>query len=150
VQLGLLHVPAVQAPLAQSLPAAQRLPGGHGLHVPPQSTSVSVPFFTESAHPGVWQTPAVHTELRQSLGNRHAAPPVHTPHAPPPQSMSVSLPFLTKSVQLAAWQTAAQTSDTQSPAALQTLPVPHDGQVAPPQSASVSLPLTTASLHVSG
>jgi hypothetical protein len=108
VQLGLRHVPAVQAPVAQSLPAAQRLPDGHGLHVPPQSISVSLPFFTESAHPAVWQTPAVHTELRQSLANRHAAPPLHAPHAPPPQSMSVSLPFLTKSVQLAA-RRAAQT-----------------------------------------
>lgn len=39
--------------LTQSVPATHFPPLGHGAHVlPPQSTSVSLPFFTPSLHPG--------------------------------------------------------------------------------------------------
>jgi hypothetical protein len=65
---------------------------------PPQSTSVSWPFVTPSSQAGAWQTPSVHTPLRQSLA---PAQPCPAPHAEqlPPQSTSVSSPFGTPSPQ---------------------------------------------------
>jgi hypothetical protein len=43
------HVPLVHGPLAQSVSPPQVLPGGHvAPQLPPQSTSVSAPFFTAS------------------------------------------------------------------------------------------------------
>jgi hypothetical protein len=101
VQVGLRQVPPLHAPLVQSLPTPQRLPAGHGLHVPPQSVSISPPFSTESAHVGFWQTLAAQTRLLQSFAPRQLAPPVHAVQVPPPQSTSLSLPFLTKSEQVA-------------------------------------------------
>jgi hypothetical protein len=37
-----------------------------GLHEPPQSTSVSVPFATPSSHAGASHAPSLHTPLAQS------------------------------------------------------------------------------------
>src|SRR5437867_1300719 len=43
-------VVASHAPLSQSLPVAQLFPSAHFEHEPPQSTSVSGPFFIASVH----------------------------------------------------------------------------------------------------
>jgi hypothetical protein len=76
---------------------------GHGAHAePPQSTSVSVPFFTPSLHPGCVQRPLEQYALVQSLPPMHFFPFAHAGHVPPPQSLSVSAPFSTPSLQLAA------------------------------------------------
>jgi hypothetical protein len=69
------------------------------VQLPPQSTSVSVPFFTKSVQSGAWHTLFVHTPLAQSDGAEHAFDVSHFGHAVPPQSTSVSLPFFTPSVQ---------------------------------------------------
>jgi len=48
-QLGESHVPLVlQTPLEQSVPALQATPSGQPGQLPPQSMSVSVPFWTKS------------------------------------------------------------------------------------------------------
>jgi hypothetical protein len=91
-----------QTPLWQSVVAEQILPGAHvfaGAHVPPQSTSVSAWFFTESLHVGVWQLGGVpvQTLLVQSLAPAHFIPEAHFGHDEP-QSTSVSVPFMTLSV----------------------------------------------------
>jgi hypothetical protein len=72
---------AVQKPPTQVLPATQlpsteqRLPVAHEAQVPaPQSTSVSLPFFTPSLHAGVAQRPAVQTPYLQSAPTRHLRP----------------------------------------------------------------------------
>jgi hypothetical protein len=50
---GATQTPPVQTPLAQSVAVAQRLPSAHFAHVgPPQSTSVSLPFWTPSLQVG--------------------------------------------------------------------------------------------------
>ena len=71
---------------------------------PPQSTSLSVPFLTESVHVAALQWPPVHTPLWQSLATKHCLPAAQVGHVPPPQSTSLSVPFLTASVQVAALQ----------------------------------------------
>jgi hypothetical protein len=60
---------------------------------PPQSTSVSVPFFTPSVQAGNAQIEFLHTPLEQSEPIAQPAPSTHTAHVPPPQSTSVSSPF---------------------------------------------------------
>jgi hypothetical protein len=53
VAAGCEQTPPVQTPLSQSLPVVQPLPSAHFGHVgPPQSMSVSVPFFVPSVHVG--------------------------------------------------------------------------------------------------
>ena len=55
-QVGAAQRPFVQTPLVQSPGVVQPLPVAHflaGAQDPPQSTSVSVPFFTTSLHVGV-------------------------------------------------------------------------------------------------
>src|SRR4051812_43939978 len=80
-------------PLVQSEPARHILPSAHFAHMPPQSTSVSVPFFILSLHDGaVLHTLLVQTALRQSLPSWHILPSSQAGHVPPPQSTSVSLP----------------------------------------------------------
>ena len=50
---GAAQIPEVQVPLEQSVPTAQTLPVAHAGQVPPpQSTSVSAPFFAPSVHVG--------------------------------------------------------------------------------------------------
>jgi len=50
---GATHTPPVQTPVAQSVAVAQRLPSAHaGQFGPPQSTSVSLPFWTASVQVG--------------------------------------------------------------------------------------------------
>src|SRR5262249_26805848 len=113
----------------------QPRPGPQGPHVaPPQSTSVSSPFFTVSSHAGTWQTMLVHTPLWQSGAATHIRPSLHGPQSGPPQSTSVSLAFCTPSTQvgsahLFSWQTPlaqslAATHSTQLLAPSQTFPPP--------------------------
>jgi hypothetical protein len=62
----------VHTELEQSLGARQVWFVPHLPHeVPPQSLSVSAPFFTPSEHDGLWQTFVLHTPLVQSAGTRH-------------------------------------------------------------------------------
>jgi hypothetical protein len=72
-----------------------------GAQVPPQSTSVSVPFFTVSAQVAAWHRLAVHTPLPQSAASAQALVAAQGPQVPP-QSASVSVPFLTVSAHVAA------------------------------------------------
>jgi hypothetical protein len=89
----------MQTPLWQSAPTLHTLPAAHALQLPPQSTSVSVPFFTVSVHVAAWHLSGEpeHTPLWQSDGTRHVLAFAHLPQLEPPQSMSVSVPFLTLS-----------------------------------------------------
>jgi hypothetical protein len=95
------QTPKKQILLVQSLGDMQARPLAHFAHEPPQSTSVSLPFFTPSVH-----VPAHggHTLPPQStpVSLPFFAPSVHVPahggHTLPPQSTPVSLPFFTPSV----------------------------------------------------
>jgi hypothetical protein len=91
-----VQVLAEQKPLVHSLARLQCLLFAHGPHEPPQSTSVSLPFFTLSVHVGALHVLAVasHTLSRQSAPTRHFLPSAQPPHEPP-QSTSVSFPFFT-------------------------------------------------------
>jgi hypothetical protein len=155
VQVGVTQTPSAQTPLVQSLPVPQPLPLAHGFpgaHVPPQSTSVSVPFFTVSAQVGATQmwSAAGQTPSAQSGATAQALPVAHRGQVDP-QSTSVSVPFLTASVQLGAWhRPPMQTPPTQSVPVTHILPAPHlpHPPVAPPQSMSVSIPFWCASPQV--
>jgi hypothetical protein len=75
------------------------------VHVPPQSTSVSLPFFTVSLQLGAWQMPPEQTLLWQSelaVQVLLVAQRLHV--VAPPQSMSLSAPFFTMSLQVGAAQ----------------------------------------------
>jgi hypothetical protein len=99
-----LHTLFEQLPLAQSSPFTQaRPPPQEGHAAPPQSTSVSAPFFTASEHVGAWQVPPEQTPLTQSVGTEHAFRIAQSKHDPP-QSTSDSVPFLTLSLHAASWQ----------------------------------------------
>jgi hypothetical protein len=130
LQVGAMHrhggagqlFPVPQTPLVQSPGTAQFMPSAHflpGAQLPPQSTLVSVPFFTESPQLGAWQlhggagqlfiTP--HTPLWQSppqLHGRDTSQRAQGPSpaaqlvVPPPQSISDSVPFFTTSKQVGA------------------------------------------------
>jgi hypothetical protein len=151
-------MPDRQSPLAEHLPSA-----AHGVQIPPpQSRSVSFPFFTPSTHVAGWQTVpaslaipppspignAEQTPLAQSAALLQVLPGEHIPHPAPPQSMSVSVPFLSPSAHVAAWQTlAVHTLSMQSAPTLHVRLVGHGAQL-PPQSLSVSSPFFTPSRHV--
>jgi hypothetical protein len=68
------HTLPEQMAVVQSAPVEQPLPTPHFVQEPPQSTSVSVLFFTVSLHVGAWHAPPVHTELAQSEGLPHRFP----------------------------------------------------------------------------
>ena len=89
------------------MPFLQFLPVGQALHLlPPQSVSLSSPFFLPSLQLGATQTPAVQMPLVQSLFTAHFLPFAQALHLPP-QSTSVSLPFFCLSVQLAGGRSGA-------------------------------------------
>ena len=103
VQVASVHVPVVlsQTPLLQSAALAQFLVLGHpGQVPPPQSMSVSSPFFTPSVQAGAAQIPLWQTPLSQSPALAQLLPFAHTGQVPPPQSTSVSAPFFFLSVQV--------------------------------------------------
>jgi hypothetical protein len=66
LQVAVRQRPPVQTPLLQSIPAwhvrlvSQR---GQVWLAPPQSMSVSSPFFTTSEQVGIWQREPAHTPL---------------------------------------------------------------------------------------
>jgi hypothetical protein len=80
---------------AQSPPFKQSKPAAHAEQLPPQSTSVSSPFFTVSPQPAVAHLLAVQTPLAQSLPTVQSLPVAQRGHDVPPQSTSVSSPVLT-------------------------------------------------------
>jgi hypothetical protein len=107
------HTPAWQLPVVQSASTTHALPSAHGAQAsPPQSTSVSMPSFTQSwqlGEPGMIgshivevgaQSPAVHVPLMQSASLLQCLARAQGGHASPPQSMSVSIPFLMPSAQV--------------------------------------------------
>ena len=69
----------------------QVLPTAHlAAQEPPQSVSVSLPFFTVSLQLGAWQV-TLQTLLEQSLGAVQVLPVPQRAHdVAPPQSMSLS------------------------------------------------------------
>jgi hypothetical protein len=94
----------------QSVAAAHALPTPHlvaqvapVVATPPQSTSVSVPFFTASGQTGALQRELVQTPLTQSAPAEHPEPVAHRFAGAqlPPQSIAVSVPFFTVSPQVA-------------------------------------------------
>jgi hypothetical protein len=66
VQEGAAHDPALHTLDAQSVPAPQAPPVPQAGQGPPQSISVSVPFFNPSVHEGTPQEPAAQTFELQS------------------------------------------------------------------------------------
>ena len=56
--------PSAQTPPLQSLPTLHVAPRAHGPHEPPQSASVSIPFFTPSLHR--LQAPLLHVPIPPS------------------------------------------------------------------------------------
>src|SRR5262245_64211652 len=97
------------------------------VHEPPQSTSVSVPFFTPSLQAGAVQTRLVHFPLVQSVFCVQGWPSAQGPQSIPPQSMPVSFVSFTMLVQLASTETCAplQMPLTQSVLAAQSIPLAH-------------------------
>src|SRR5689334_9642730 len=72
-----------------AFPTSQR---GVVAPLPPQSMSVSAPFFTASVGEGIWQTSSLQTPLVQSVVPlAQPFPSSHFGAAPPPQSTSVSV-----------------------------------------------------------
>ena len=121
------------APPAQSL-----------VHVPPQSTSVSPPFFEPSEHVPAEQEPFWHeSPVAQSAALPHEPVP-HGMQIALPQSMPRSDPFWIESVQLTATQRRCglHLPDAQSEFELHWRRYPHLGQTVPPQSMSVSCPFS--------
>ena len=99
VQTPLLAV----APLPRS-PGRRRTPGS----VPPQSTSVSVPFFTPSVQVGGRADAAVADAARAVAVDRAGPAPSRARRGSvPPQSTSVSVPFFTPSRAASARRTSA-------------------------------------------
>lgn len=64
-QDGSLQIPAMHELFLQSLFDKQPSPEGHAPHPPPQSFTVSMPFFTLSAQVGFWQTPQERIQRNQ-------------------------------------------------------------------------------------
>ena len=88
------HLLAVQMFVLQSLLAMQILLMSQAAHdIPPQSTSVSVPFLTLSPQPAGWQTEFVQTLFTQSDATPHPLKSAHFFGQVLPQSTSVSKPF---------------------------------------------------------
>ena len=122
-----------QTPSLQSPALEHVLPGPQvGQVPPPQSTSVSTPFFTPSVQVAAWHKPPVQTPLWQSPVPLHLRP-VPQGAQEPPQSRSVSAPFFTPSMQVAATHMCeAQVPVTQSLPLTQATHWPLPSQTLPP------------------
>jgi hypothetical protein len=84
--------------------AAFTLQSGHGAQGPPQSQSVSSPFWMPSSHVGGSQRPAQQTLLKQSEPTLQPSPVGQRGQlGGPPQSTPVSLLFETPSKQVGGW-----------------------------------------------
>jgi hypothetical protein len=106
-----------------SLPAVQVAPQV----APPQSRSVSAPFFTASLQRGAAQAPAVQTPLAQAPESVQAAASAIPAQKPP--------------VQVPDWQSAPEE---------QTAPLMQSAPQLPPQSGALSVPFVAASRQVAG
>jgi hypothetical protein len=82
---GALQMFPLQMPLVQSLPNAQILPTAHFGQLPPQSTSVSMPFLTASVQVGALAT---HSPLPLQVPLEHCVPATAYVelHEPPTQA----------------------------------------------------------------
>jgi len=100
-QAASTQTPDEQMPDAQSLSPLHDWLVMQSGHDPPQSTSLSSPFFMPSPQPANTQTPPAHSPDAQSLGTVHIEPSLQAGHTPPPQSISLSLPFFTPSEHVA-------------------------------------------------
>ena len=84
----------MQTPEAQSPPFTQERAASQPGHTPPpQSTSVSLPFFVVSVQDGARQVKSWQTKLLQSDETTQACDGAQGEHVAPPQSTSVSLPL---------------------------------------------------------
>jgi hypothetical protein len=138
----------VQIPLTQSDPALQDLPTAQCGQLPPQSTSVSAPFFAASVHVGTAHSLFLHLPLVQSESTVQGSPSPHRGQALPPQSMPVSFPFFTPSVHVGtAHALELHTPLAQSVASSHRLPVAQGVHV-PPQSTSLSRPFIVWSVQL--
>ena len=143
----------MQTLLVQSLPVVQPLFVAHLGQVvaPPQSMSLSPPFFTVSVQVAALQVPEVQTLLTQSLASMQVLFVAHLGQVvDPPQSASLSPWFLTVSVQVGALHVSGgpvQTRLWQSVATAHVLVAGHAPHVPPPQSTSVSLPFLALSVQ---
>lgn len=81
--------------------AQPRAAGQASQDEPPQSASVSSPFFTPSTQLAGAHDPLVHTRDAQSVATWQAWLAAHSAQASPPQSTSLSVPFFTPSPQFA-------------------------------------------------
>jgi hypothetical protein len=114
---GQLQIPSLHFSLMQSEFTKHSFPLMQDEHVsPPQSMSVSAPFFTPSEQVAGVQVLAEpsHTPLKQSEPTMHAFPSAQARQSPPPQSTSVSWPFTMLSEQVGA-QVSTTTSVAASP-----------------------------------
>jgi hypothetical protein len=89
----------------QAVPLAQRA----GLHTSPQSTPVSLPFFTPSMQVGAEHSSAPQTPDAQSVGTTHCSPIGQGVHEPP-QSTSLSSKSMRRLLQLAGMDSRLLTS----------------------------------------
>lgn len=71
--------------------------------LPPQSTSVSVPFLTPSEQVEALHMDPTQFAVWQSAATEQLLPVAHLPHVLPPQSVSVSVPFFVWSEQVGTW-----------------------------------------------
>src|SRR5262249_36078520 len=107
-------------------------PSMQGGQTPPQSTSLSDPFFIVSSHAGAAHIIVLQMPLTQSWSTAHVFPVPQPPQDEPPQSTSVSDPFSTRSAQAAGTQIPErQSPSSQSVLRTQRRPVAHGGQSLP-------------------
>jgi hypothetical protein len=141
-----LQMPLTQADDAQSALVPQGLPTAQSDgHEPPQSTAVSVPFFTPSLHRAAAHLLLVHLPLAGKMQSEfvpHGLPTAQ-PVQLPPQSVSLSEPLRTMSLQAAGAHLPPVhlplSGSLQSPFSLHT-PLTAQPPQLPPQSVSVSSP----------
>ena len=147
VQVGRLADAVVHTRLcavpARRTSCRSRTPGSYA---PPQSTSVSLPFFTPSLQVGAWQMPPVHTPLVQSPATAQPLPSAHSWARAAAAAVDVGLAAVLHAVGAAARRRRrrCRRRSTQSLAARAGLRRCRSAaQVAPPQSTSVSAPFFT-------
>lgn len=138
VQIGTWHVLTTapeHTPLLQSVGWSHFLPSAHALQfAPPQSTSVSFPFWTRSVHTGALQVRncVLHFLLAQSELPAQFSPVSQPGHVLPPQSLSVSSSSFTPLLQWAASTAASPPSGPASMPALPPVPAVPPVPAAPP------------------
>src|SRR6188768_601076 len=119
-------------PVAQSSSSTQACSSLQGLQPLPQSTSLSLPFFTPSSQCVGAQASAVQTPLAQSVPTVQSGSMAQGGQLPP-QSTAVSLPFMAKSLHVGFAQSCCmQTSVWQSVPTRHARSMAQAAQPAPP------------------